>query len=265
MKKQLALALVPALLVLASIPAWGSDGDIMMLSDVARGNSGKSCPFWQIQWKSGTSNGVPFGVCQPPVITVYGELKGASAGGITGAEFAGMIGPNNAPDFGYFLLEIPNPEATTVLGSAFFPPDPAPRGMNMVFDACQTGGTTGLVELLKIIVIPLVPCGPGQSPPQLNMMTGQHSSPSNVFFRCPLFTLCDAPAYTKVCLGDNIVMCTTPVPPFPQASMCSTSGSYAINDPTQADIGTCPNVKGKAAAPASIEDATWSNVKAMYR
>jgi len=269
MKKQLALALVPVLLALVSFTAWASDGDIQMLAQVTGtggGHIGDECTFWKIVYNNSGPNGkTPWGVCQPPTINVYAELKGASAGGITGAEYAGTFGATTAADPGYFFLEIPNPMATTVLGSAFFPPDPAPRGQNIVFDTCQDGLGTGRVLLATLIVIPTVPCGSTQLPPQINMSTVQHFLPSNVYFRCPLFTLCDAPAYTKVCLGDNITLCRTPVPPFPTASQCSTSGAFAINDPTSPGIGACQPPPGKTAAAATIESTTWGNVKGLYR
>ena len=269
MKKQLALALVPVLLALVSFSAWASDGDIQMVSQVVGtggGHTGDECTFWKMVYNSSGPNGKsPWGVCQPPLIKVYGELKGASAGGITGVEYAAKFGPTTAADPGYFFLEIPNPSATTILGSAFSPPDPAPRGQNMAWDACQTGGGTGRVLLATVLVFPTVPCGADQLPPQMNMSTGQHFSPSNVYFRCPLFTLCDAPAYTKVCLGDNLTLCTTPVPPFPMASTCSTSGAFAINDPTSPGVGHCKPGPGKTAAAATIENTTWGNVKGLYR
>jgi len=271
MKKQLALALVPVLLALVSFTAWASDGDIQMVSQVVGtggGHIGDECTFWKIVYNNSSPNGKsPWGVCQPPTIKVYAELKGASAGGITGAEYAAKFGPTTAPDFGYFFLsEIPNPLATTVIGQAFFPPDPAPRGTNIVFENCQTGNGTGRVLLGTVIVFATVPCGKDQLPPEMHLSTGQHFSPSNVYFRCPLFTLCDAPAYTKVCLGDNIVDCQTPVPPFPIASKCSTSGAFSINDPTSPGVGHCSPPPGKTSAAAAIAtSATWGTVKDLYR
>ena len=47
----------------------------------------------------------PVRSCQTPVLRVYADLMGASAGGITGAEYAASIGPDGGPDAGYFLVE----------------------------------------------------------------------------------------------------------------------------------------------------------------
>lgn len=275
MKRQLALGLVPALLALASFNAWASDGDIQMVSQVVGtggGHVGDECPFWKIVFNNSSPNGKsPWGVCQPPVIQVYAQLKGASAGGITGVEYAGTFGPNRAPDPGYFFIEIPV-SATTVLGNAWFPPDislaiPPPRGQNLAWNTCQTGGGTGRVLISTLIVIPTAPCGAEALPPQIDMSTGQHVEPSNVFFRCPLFTLCDGPVFTKVCLGDNLTPCRTPVPPFPTASTCSSSGYFTINNPASPGVGACDPPPGKlgASAEALAESRTWGTVKGMYR
>ena len=35
----------------------------------------------------------------------------------------------------------------------------------------------------------------------------QHDSPSNPMFRCPLLTTCDAPVFTKLCVGDDATPC----------------------------------------------------------
>lgn len=280
MKRQLALGLVPALLALASFNAWASDGDIQMLATVSGtggGHVGDECPFWKIVFNNSSPQGKsPWGVCQPPVIQVYAQLQGASAGGITGVEYGGKYGPTAAADAGYFFIEISAP-ATTVLGNAWFPPDPSPggspqnggqgRGINMAWNACQTGGGTGRVLLSTLVVIPTAPCGAVAVPPQIDLSTGQHREPSNVFFRCPLFTLCDGPVFTKVCLGDNLTPCATPVPPFPIASTCSSSGFFTINNPSSPGIGACTPPPGKASASAEAlaSPGTWSSVKSLYR
>jgi hypothetical protein len=278
MKRQLALVLVPALLALVSFNAWASDGDILMVSQVVGtggGHTGDECTFWKIVFNNSSPNGKsPWGVCQPPVIKVYAELKGASANGISGVEYAGTYGPTNAADPGYFFIEVPAP-ATTVLGNAFFPPDPAPRGQNMVWDTCQTGGSAGRVLLATLIVIPTTPCGSAAVPGEIHLAGGRHNDPSNPLFRCPLFTVCDAPVFTKVCLGDNLTLCPAPIipgcgtpgrPPCPNVATCSTSGSFAINDPTSPGVGACSPAPGKTGPSAAVaSEATWSHMKALYR
>lgn len=259
MKKQLVMALVPALVLLASFPAWGSDGDILMLASLSgtTEKTGYECGFWKITWNNGKGN-QPFGACQAPVITMYGELKGASAGGITGVEFAVGYDGGLLPPPGYFFLPIPIHGAGTSLGNPFF------GGGNLTWDTCQTGNLAGRVPLFNILVISTNPCGPSQQPPQMELSGIGHTSPSNPFFRCPLFTLCDAPAYTKVCLGDNLEMCVRQQPPFPTDATCSTSGSFMIND--NQGVGACNPPPGKTAASSTIATSeTWSGMKALYR
>ena len=259
MKKQLPMALALVLLALACVPAWASDGE---LSIVAGNLKGEECDYWIMKHR-GKTQGQQFGSCVPPLLQVYANLQGASAGGITGAEFACALGPDAGADPGYFLIEFPNATATNILGRAFVPPDPSPRGMNISWSNCQTGGGSGRVLLSTVIVFNTAACGPSAKPPQLSFGGVQHASPSNVFFRCPLFTLCDGPVFTKVCLGTNIVDCQTPVPPFPNASKCSTSGGFQINAPND-QSGTCAAPKAGFAA-ANVQSDTWSNVKNLYR
>jgi hypothetical protein len=78
-------------------------------------------------------------------------------------------------------------------------------------------------------------------------------SPSNQFYQCPLFTLCDDPVFTKVCLGSNLRTCQNPEPPFPMNATCSTSGEFYLNPgPTR----NCT---------VAVQQSTWSTMKEMYR
>jgi len=264
MKRQLALALVPALLALASIPAWGSDGDIVMFSSLVgtADQQGYECTSWRIKHNNGQGS-QPFGSCQPPVLTVYADLKGASADGITGVEWAIELRPTNSATIpGYFVLPVPIHGASLQLGSAFLS---QPRGENLSWDVCKTGDMNGRIPLYQVFIFSQAPCGPSQQPPQLEMVAGAHSSPGNIYFRCPLFTLCDGPTYTKVCLGDNLTLCKTMVPPFPIASTCSSSGEFSINTPGSG-VGQCTPPPGKVAAAAAIaKESSWGSVKALYR
>lgn len=283
MKRQLASTLMLALLALVSFNAWASDGDIQFVAQVVGtggGHTGDECGFWKIVYNNSGANGKsPWGVCVPPTIKVYGLLKGASAGGLTGAEYAASFGPDGAADPGYFFLEIPNPAAGVVIGQAFFPPDPVPaalpRGQNIGFAACMDGAGTGRVLLSTVIAFYTTPCNSTTLPPEIHLGTRGHFDPANPLFRCPLFTLCDAPAYTKVCLGDDITLCPAPIipgcgnpgrPPCPVIAQCSTSGHFAINDPLSPGVGHCKPGPGKtAASDALATPETWSNVKALYR
>ncbi len=261
MRRQLAWTLALTLLAAAFVPAFASDGEITILATDLKKNKPSECNYWVLKHR-GSTQGSAFGSCVPPTLQVYANLEGASAGGITGAEYAASIGADASPDPGYFLIEFPNPTATTRLGSAFVPPDPSPRGANISWNSCQTGDN-GRVLLATVIVFPTAPCGPSVQPPSLTLGGVQHSSPSNVFFRCPLFTLCDGPVFTKVCLGTDIVDCQTPVPPFPIASKCSTSGSFAINPDS---AGSCALVgKASGVTANAVQSDTWSNLKSLYR
>ena len=139
-----------------------------------------------------------------------------------------------------------------------FRSDAERRGLNLVWSACQSG-TNGRVHLGQVLVIPTAPCGPSARPPELVMSVGQHWSPSNRFLRCPLFTLCDAPAFTKVCLGSELVTCDLEVPPFSPVATCSSSGSFSINSAN--GIGRCDALKPDADG----AQKTWSEVKSLFR
>jgi len=259
MKRHLPMALALVLLALACVPAWASDGEIAIVTDDVFGAN--ECNYWVMKHR-GKTDEQKFGSCVGPgVLSVYAELGGASAGGISGAEYAVSFNGDSSPDPGYLLIEIPNLTATTILGSAFTPPDPSPRGIGIAWNSCQSG-TDGRVLLANVIVIPTAACGPSLKPPPLDMLTVEHSSPSNVFFRCPLFTLCDGPVFTKVCLGSNIVDCQTQVPPFPIASKCSTSGGFGLN---AQNPGKCTPTKAGVAVNSVDDTQTWSTVKDLYR
>lgn len=261
MKKQLVMALVPALMLLASFPAWGSDGDIIFRATLqgTTDQAGYECDFWRVRYNNGQGN-QPFGSCQPPVVTVYAELKGASAGGITGVEFAAHYNGTIVAPVGYILFPIPLHGATTDLGNVW------DKGGNLAWNTCKTGDSNGRLPLYQLIIINTTPCGPSQKPGELVIEAASHSIPSNPFLRCPLFTLCDDPAFTKVCLGDNLTTCQRQQPPFPYDATCSSSGTFSINSPSSG-VGGCNPPPGKpAVANASIQaDATWSNLKALYR
>lgn len=257
-----------ATLVLSALPSRGSDGEISILATIPGTSSptlrGAECDHWFIKWNVAAANATtPYGSCLAPTLKVYAELQGASADGITGLEYSIRTGPDRNPDPGYVLFEVPEPGPIVMLGSPLLPPDPDVRGTNWSWADCQQG-VDGRILLETVLVIPILPCGPSQRPPQLDMTVAQHSTPSNRYFRCPLFTLCDGPVYTKVCLGDNIVPCQTQAPPFPNDSQCSTSGEFVINGPGR--LGTCRTAKASPTLlPGAVSTRTWSDVKALFR
>jgi hypothetical protein len=232
-----------------------SDGDLAIVAEVS---DGLECDFWRVRWNNASEKGrPPFGSCQPPLLKVYAQLSGASAAGISGAEYAVRFGPDDSPDTGYLLFEIPNPSAVAWIGSAFDPPDPAPRGVNISWSECQGGGSSRVL-LSTVLVIVTAPCGRSQRPPELSIRGVQHSNPSNSILRCPLFTLCDGPAWTKVCLGDNIVECPSQGPLGINAR-CSSSGTFQING--TGGIGHCKGLQ----KPAVTEQLSWTRIKSLYR
>jgi len=255
------ITMLAGLLTVAS-PARPSDGDIAIVAEVSGTGrtEARQCDFWRVQWNHASPDEAktPFGNCQPPVLDVYANLSGASAGGITGVEFGVRLGADRYPDPGYILIEIPTSTTIVRLGSAFTPPDAERRGMNLVWSSCQQG-TNGRVFLGRVLVLPTAPCGPSVTPPKLEMTVGQHWWPSNRYLRCPLFTLCDAPAFTKVCLGSDYAPCDLEVPPFSRVANCSSSGTFVINGAQ--GIGRCQSAKQESdAAPQ-----TWSQVKSLFR
>jgi hypothetical protein len=266
MSRQLSIALI-CCLFLSAASVWASDGDVLIFAQIPGTGSarhqGAECDHWLIKWNDsseGASN--PFGTCQAPVLKVYAVLQGASAQGITGVEFSIKIGPDVFADPGYVLVEVPAPGPTLTLGAALTPPDPDPRGVNMIWETCQTSPDNRIL-LETVLVIATIPCGPSQRPPELELTVGQHSFPTNRFFRCPLFTLCDGPVFTKVCLGDDIVQCQTQAPPFPNDSQCSTSGRFSINGP--GGVGSCKVAQAPEALPNAATDRSWGQVKSLYR
>ena len=101
--------------------------------------------------------------------------------GITGAEFqlTGLADPS------LVATVTPNPAANLSLGN------PLAGGCNIAFPGCQTGP---VVLLYTLSVLPVGPVA-GR-----DLRIAQRATPSNPAFSCPLVTLCDAPAFTKICV-----------------------------------------------------------------
>lgn len=179
---------------------------------------------------------------QPGTMYVYGLLQGASGLGITGAEFG--ITPSSANLWTeYFFNEILPPGAAGI-GSAF---GGAATGINIVWPSCQVGdGAKVLLMTVQVLNI-------GCTATEYKMTVAKKASASNQFFQCPLFTLCDDPIFTKVCLGSNLTTCRNPEPPFPNNATCSTSGTAFLNPgPTR----SCT---------VAVANGTWSSMKGLYR
>jgi hypothetical protein len=218
-----------ATLVLAAAPTWAVNGNIGLFFDEGAALCKAPVP------------------CGPPVtLYVYGLLQGASYTGITGAEYKVQVGANNSADAGWLFNEVFDPAATVIGTGAFNPVDPSARGVNVSWATCQVGdGTKVLIETVSIL-------NTSCSTAELELKVVKHDAASNQFFQCPLFVLCDAPVFTKVCLGSNQTLCRNPEPPFPTNATCSTSGRAFIN-PTQ-----------DRSCQVAVEKQTWSGVKSLY-
>ena len=115
--------------------------------------------------------------------SVWVNLAGAAAGGITGAEF--RVDNNHRPDCTVAIT--PDPAAMIVIGDAF-----NLAGTNIAYDNCQTGPR---VRLFTFTLSENTPSS------DIWLSLTQHFRPSNPYYACPLVTLCDGPVFTKVCAG----------------------------------------------------------------
>ena len=229
MKRQLVATCALAVLVLASGPGWAANGNIGMFWDPAASLCQQTIPC-------GTS----------ARLYVYALLQGASYLGITGVEYKIQVGTNNNADPGWFFSEIVDPSATQIGSGAFTPVDNGLRGMNVAWPTCQLGdGTKVLIETVDIFN------ATNCNTTELGLKAVKHDSPTNQFFQCPLFVLCDDPTYTKVCLGSNVLLCRNPEPPNATNSSCSTSGEAFVNGSRDCTVATQPS--------------SWGRVKELYR
>jgi len=230
------VAFTVTLIVLSSTGAFGQDGAIRIYADLNR----TAC----------TALLVPQA---PLTLYVYAEASGASAGGITGAEYS----ISTSADTDWQWIEDFSPAtsagAITVGVGAIAGLQP---GINIAWGACQSPAAA--IHLQTITVLDLSGSFSGIA----NLLQVEaHSTPGNPFFRCPLFNLCDAPAYTKVCLGDNIETAVCPFPPGALACLYSSSGQFLLNPVG----GPCDCGALDSCLPTAIDARTWGEVKGLYR
>lgn len=122
----------------------------------------------------------PAGV--PITLYVVAKTTGASAGGITGAEFrVEFMNPT-----GYYI-DYHAPQDALALGN---PLDPV--GINLAFPSCRAP-TDSAVSLGTITVYN---AGAGG---QTDIVTKRRNPPSNANYSCALLVQCDAPVYTTTC------------------------------------------------------------------
>ena len=153
---------------------------------------------------------------------VVATLGGATGAGITGAEFRIEVSNPNG-----WLFQFNPPNVPVVIGQAMdlTPNDPTDRvGINIAFPVCQTGPRVALGTLNVFNL--------SGGPTQLSVK--RRNIPSNPGWACPLFTVCDAPMYSAVCMD----ACTF------DALGGAISATMSLNDlaclPTESCATDCP-------------------------
>jgi hypothetical protein len=177
------------------------------------------------------------------------NLAGATADGVSGAEFRIFVTSGG----GYFFspYEPPPLQASdnglppTIVGTPLdLDASPSnPSGLNIAFVGCHTP-TSGRLAFGSMPYF-----NAGGAPADLILT--RHTPPSNLDLGdCPLFTLCDAPAYTAVCM--TIQTPTLPTGEEPVAFRAT------LNK-------TCPQPAPNACGFVAVTPTLWSTMKEMYR
>ena len=166
MKKKLLVHVAVALCCLAGV-ANAQESTIGVYLDA----TGTSCT-------GSTAGGVLQG-------SIWINLAGAAAGGITGAEF--RIDYDNRSDLAINFAA--DPTVDIVIGDPF-----DQVGVNMAYSSCQAG-SGGRIVLATFTVI--------ENSPVIDTWFTLRKNywPSNHVMDCPMLTLCDAPVYTAVCVS----------------------------------------------------------------
>jgi hypothetical protein len=211
-----------ALLVFAASPSFAVNGNIGVYAD-----QGQAICAADLGYQTTLT------------LYVYGLLQGGSIGGIQGAEYS--IIPNVATDWIYSESFAPT---DVQLGTSAI--NGVTPGVNLAWGSCQSAGP---IFLQSIDVLDV--SGNFAGTP-VTLTVSAHSEPSNPFFRCPTFVLCDDPTFTKVCLGSNQVVDVCPFPPGAVACEYSTSGEFFINPE--------PGFNCTVA----VQQKTWTEVKSLY-
>jgi hypothetical protein len=170
---------------------------------------------------------------------VYAVTGGASSEGLAGAEFKISVEP---PAPGAFFHWNPAKGANMSVGDPIDNGDGG-EGMTITFAECQT--QTGLAGDKVLLGTLHVYHLTGEH----RLVVRRHNTPTNANFTCPSMLLCDAPAYTQVCLtmkeGDPALAGEEP------AAFVS-----AVN------ASSCA---GTSCGFVSTETKTWSTVKDLFR
>jgi hypothetical protein len=164
MSKNLLVAFVGTCVLCASAAVQANDGSIAVYLDAA----GTQC--------EGNINGAPV------TGSIFLNLAGATAGGITGAEFR----VDNSDPNAYSVSSSPSPDVTIALGNPFV------LGCNVSFQDCQVGPR---VPLYSLVILEQAHTA------DVTLTVRQKYEPTNPSTPCALAILCDAPVYTSVCIG----------------------------------------------------------------
>ena len=160
---------------------------------------------------------------------------GASIPGVSGAEFR-VTGGESFPN--WIVDANPDP-AYVALGNPMFPTlvgGELAHRTGVAFSTCEQLGSVFLFRVTYFS-----DNGGSDIPPDTRLQVTAGAPPGSPDFDCPLVTLCDSPAFTKICVtGGEFVI--NPV---------STSCSLSPDPPT--DVGPTPVT------------ATWSQIKRLYR
>lgn len=186
---------------------------------------------------AGTQCCAPIGSFTSGTLYVIAKLNGATANGITGAEFR-LVFPGGTT--GYFLTW--TPQADVPIGNPIPGANPSdPYGCNLAFSTCRPD-PPGSATQLTLGTISVFNAGGAPTAIQVRKKV----PPGNPDFTCPLLVLCDAPVYTKVC--NTITETSTP------------NGEEAIG--FVAGLNNCPQPN---CGPVGVEQSTWSGMKSLYR
>lgn len=183
----------------------------------------------------------------PTTLHVIATLAGGTSTGITGAEF--RIEFSNMGG-GPIVSWTANPAAILAVGDPIdlTPGEADPnsatddRGVNVAFAGCQPQlnpppGSRVVLGTVSIIAL-------SNPVPTSDVVIKRREPPSNATFQCPLFTLCDDPIFTKVCMTvTQDVLGSEPIA-------------------FRSKVNGCPSADCGAVA---VAEKTWSGVKSLFR
>ena len=167
--------------------------------------------------------------------------NGATGSGITGAEFRVEVSAPAGYFFGYTA-----PAGTTTLGD---PMDTTPgvadaKGLNVAYPSCRPVSNQMPGDHVDLGTVVVVNFGGGPT----DLLVKRKYPGSSPIFLCPLFTLCDAPAYTPVC-----------------ATLQEGDPALLGQEPVLFTAMMNKNCSGVTCGFVPVAPATWSSIKEMYR